>query len=47
MAGIAETTMARLRGAFVVAHLQVELAFVSPKLLLGEGTFVLLCHLWS
>lgn len=47
MAGVAESTVARLGSTLVEAHLQVELTLVGAQLLLGEGTLVLFGHLGS
>lgn len=45
MAGVAETAVARLRCAFVVTHLEIELSIVGSELFLSEGTLVLVSHL--
>lgn len=47
MARVAESAMARLGCSLVEAHLQVELSFVGPELLIGELAFVLVRHLGS
>jgi hypothetical protein len=44
---VAETTVSRLGGPFVVAHLQVKFTLVRPQLSVRERPFILVGHFWS
>lgn len=47
MTRVSEATVSGLGGALVEAHLEVEFAFMSAQLFLGEGSLVLVSHFGS